>query len=306
MIARGALLALLAVAAAPSFAAPAALEVDLAPRTATVGDPVIVTLGLRLEAAERDRPAIFPDWGESWGEATVLATSPVVRRDGGDHVLLVQKLRLAAYRPGRIALPPREIHLGGTSPATLSTPADLALEIRSVLPGDGKEAAPEPPDPPRALPVADAFAWTAAALAVLALAGAVLLGRRPAAPAAARRASAPSPLAELERALGALDALEPTEAERALSLALRRYLGRSLGIPAAESTTSELARRLDQRGLERDLVRRLVRLLRDADGVKFALRPADAEIVARGREEARTLAQACELHLHPPTAGEAA
>lgn len=300
------LVALFFAVATPALAEPARLEVDLAPRTATVGDPVIVTLTLRLDAADRDRQASFPEWAEAWGDATVLAASPVVKRDEGGQLLVVQKLRLAAYRPGRIALPPREIRLDGAPPATLETPADLALDIRSVLAGDDKNAAPEPADPPRALPVPAAFAWTAAALAALAIVAGILLWRRPRVPSGAPSASPLSPLAELERALAGLGGQGPVAAQTALSLALRRYLGRSFGFPAAESTTSELARRLDRLGLERELVKRFVRLLRESDAVKFALQPTDGAAVARGCDEARALALAVEQHLHPPAAEGAA
>jgi hypothetical protein len=302
LIAKRTLLALLVAVATPALAEPARLDVDLAPRTATVGDPVIVTLTLRLDAADRDRRASFPEWGEAWGDAAVLAVSPVVQRDETGRHLVVQKLRLAAYRPGRIALPPREIHLAGAPPTSLATPADLALDIRSVLTGDDKNAAPEPADPPRALPVPAAFAWTVAALAALALAAGIVLWRRPRVASRAPAATALAPLAELERALAGLGGQPPVAAQTALSLALRRYLGRSLGFPAAESTTSELARRLDRCGLERDLVKRFVRLLRDADAVKFALQPTDGAAIARGCDEARALALAVEQHLQPPVA----
>jgi hypothetical protein len=304
--ARGPLLAALVLAAAPLLAGSARLEVDLAPRTATVGEPILVTLTLRLDGSPAGAGPNFPEWTESWGDATVLEASPVARREEGGETLFVQKLRLAAFRPGRIALPLRQVRLDGPPATTLSTPADLALEIRSVLSGDATKLAPKPPDPPRPLPVPHAFAWTATALAALAIGAAILLWRRPGAAARTRAATALPPLAELELALATLDGQPPVAAQAALSLGLRRYLGRSFEFPAVESTTSELARRLDRRGLERDLVKRCVRLLREADGVKFARQPTDAAAVARGRDEARTLALGVEQHLHPPVAGESA
>jgi hypothetical protein len=291
-------------AAAPLAAA--TLGVDLAPASATVGDPVTATLTLRLDPGEAERDALFPDWAGAWGEATILDASPVTRREERGAVLLVQKLHLAGYKTGRIALPAQRIRLEGEPPAEFATPSDLALDIRSVLPGDAKSLAPRPPDPPRPLAVPAAFAWTAATLAALAIGAAILVRRQPRRAGAAAGAQHLTPLAELERALAVLAGQPPVVAQAALSLGVRRYLGRSFGFPAAESTTSELARRLDRRGLERETVRRLLKLLRDADGVKFARQPTDAAAVARGREEALALAATIERHLHPPPAGEAA
>ena len=292
------LLVLAGLTAAPLAAA--TIDVDLAPRTATVGDPIVATLTLRLDESERQRAASFPEWNGAWGDAVVLDASPVARREEAGGTLLVQKLKLAAYKTGRISLPARPIRLEGEPAVTLSTPADLALDIRSVLPDDGKEAAPKPPDPPRPLRVPAAFGWAAAALAALAIGAAILVARQPRAAGSAASAPRLSPFEELEKTLAALASQAPASAQAALSLGLRRYLGRCFDFPAAESTTSELARRLDRRGLERELVRGLVKLLREADGVKFARQPTDAAAVVRGRDEARALAAAIEQHLHPP------
>jgi hypothetical protein len=114
------------------------------------------------------------------------------------------------------------------------------------------------------------------------------------------------PLEELEAALGGLAAGSPAEAGHAvLSLALRRYLGRSLAFHAAESTTSEIQRELAARRLDTALIKGAVHLLRDCDGVKFARRPASGEELLRRVAATRELAGAVEAHLHP-LAGDAA
>jgi hypothetical protein len=85
-----------------------------------------------------------------------------------------------------------------------------------------------------------------------------------------------------------------------LSQALRRYLGRTFGFPAPESTTSEIQRRLVARGWPSAQVRAMVELLRACDLVKFARAyagSASASDGAAGRARlaaARRLAEECE------------
>jgi hypothetical protein len=55
-----------------------------------------------------------------------------------------------------------------------------------------------------------------------------------------------------------------------VSEALRRYLENRYGVPALESTTDELAPRLEQLALEADARTRVVAILREAVLVKFA------------------------------------
>ncbi|HEX6201442.1 MAG TPA: hypothetical protein VF100_00480, partial [Thermoanaerobaculia bacterium] len=85
-----------------------------------------------------------------------------------------------------------------------------------------------------------------------------------------------------------------------VSLALRRYLGRRLSFPAAESTTSEVQRQLRARHLPDGLPRRAVALLAACDLVKFARRPAAHREVDRWAGEAEGIAAGVEAHLAPP------
>jgi hypothetical protein len=210
----------------------------------------------------------------------------------------VQQLRLTAFRPGTTALPPVAIRLAGEPELRASTPPDLALEVRSVIAPDDKELAPAPPSPPRSLAVPRSFWWTLATGGALAIFAAVLAWRRR---PTADPFSAPelSPLDELERALGLLAAEPPAGAFAHLSQALRRYLGRRLGFRALESTTTEVQRRLAAQRFEPALVQRAVRLLRLADQVKFALRPAESAEATARISESRELARAIESHLAP-------
>jgi hypothetical protein len=288
-----------AAAATSSHAAPQ-VHVELQPERITVGDPVAVTLRLESPPGSADRPVSFPGLGESWGDAVVLSPPTEVAPAGGGAAgaspVRVWRMRVTAYRTGKVPLPPLRVELGGDPPTELSTPDGLALEVTSVLTGDARSQHPEPPAPPRPLPVPAAFWWTAAGFAAAVAAAALLLARRRRdedtmiAPAA--------PLAELERALGGL-AADPVAAHAGLSLALRRYLGRRVGFPALESTTTEVARGLGARGLDPAIPRRARRLLGECDGVKFALHDATAEQLAARRDEARALALEVEAATAP-------
>jgi hypothetical protein len=289
----------------PASAAPLALDVDLARESATVGDLVPVTLTLRGAPDDPARAPRFPDWETGWGEVEVREASAPERVETPAGPVWTQQLVLAGYSTGRLSLPPVAVAVPGEPPTAVATPADLALEIRSVLPEDPQAWEPRPPAPPQRLGVPAAFWWTTAALALAGLAAALMVFRR-------RRGTrglelaALSPWEELDRALDALDTTDLEPAHVAVSLALRRYLGRCFAMPAAQSSTSELGRRLGQRGLDRELVRRAVRLLREVDQVKFARAAATPESLAARLAEARELAREVKLHLHPPVAEAAA
>ncbi len=296
--------AALLLAAAPLAAAPPSLRVDLArARGLTVGDPVDATLTVQLPAGS-DLTARFPDWSSGWGDAQVLSFSPVERRSSPGGVELVQKVRLAAFRTGKIELPAKSVVVDSAPPETLHTPSDLALEVASVLPAHSTKLAPKPAAPPRRQRVPKAFWWTVGSL-LLAAAAAALAPRR-LRPPEARPAPALDPLSELQRSLDQLAELEPVVAHARLSLALRHFLGRSFTMPAAESTTTELARRLDGHGLEREVVRETVRLLREVDPIKFARRSTTREELSVRVERARSIASDVDRHLRPATEEPAA
>lgn len=288
------------VAAAPPAApaTPLRVAVQLEPESLAVGDPVTATLTLTLGAAEAAREATFPDWSKGWGEAEVLQAGPVERTTASDGTRLVQRLRLTAWKSGRNLLPPVEVRLSGEPALRATTPPDLALDVRSVIPPDDKELQPAPPSPPRSLAVARSFWWALAVGSALAAGAAVLAWkRRPGVdPLAAPQLS---PLAELERALGLLAAEPPAGAFAHLSQALRRYLGRRLGFRALESTTTEVQRRLAALRLDPALVQRAVRVLRLSDQIKFARRPAGSAEAAARIAETREIAAAVEGHLAP-------
>jgi len=321
----GLALAVAAAAGARPAAAPAAasgtprLQVEIAAGEPTVGDRVAVELVLTVPARPAQAPR-FPAWEKTWGEAEIVTVGDVETGEaetaaggGRPGVVYRQRLTLAAFRPGRVALPPQQVVVPGDGEAgslTLTTPDDLALEVRSVLPSpeEGAGAAdgtvpvppPQPARPPVALPVGARF-WTTAGLLAAALAAvvALLLRRRRGAEESAGAAALP-PFEELARHLAA--ARRESAADAGLtrvSLALRRYLGRRLGFPAAESTTSEIRRQLAGRRLPDGVARRCGELLAACDLVKFARRPASAGDVATWADAAAETAQRIEDHLRP-------
>ena len=306
----------LAATAPPAAAPPAAcrgtgcmsVTVALPARSLTVGDRAEALITLRVPAAARlaGEPR-FPAWRGAWGEAEVRRQEDPQRRtapDGG--AVYSQRLVLAAFHPGRIGLPPVPIAVplrAGTVQAW--TPPSLALAVRSVLPAGAAAASdlrPRPPAPLRQLPLGAPFLWTLAILAAVAAAGIWALWRR----ARRRRAAAGAEararplLAPLPELLAALDRLaaepSPEVLHTGISQALRRYLGRTVGFPAPESTTTEIHRLLLAHGWTSARVRPAVELLRACDLVKFARQHAPTESARQRLAAARRLGEEIAAH----------
>ncbi len=308
------LLPLAALLASPGPAGAAAVAVTLPPEPLTVGDRVEVVVTVTGERGEVAGEPRFPAWGESWGDAEIVEAGPVVpaygtAEDGGAR-LYEQRLILVAFRPGLVELPPRPIALPGPEgTAELSTPAGLALRIDSVLPEElaeteGSEIEARPPAPPRPLPLGAAF-WATLASGCALLFGLFLLARR------GRRAAVPAPRAaprdELAAALAAAaEAPEPVAGHVVLSLALRRFLGRSFGFRAAESTTTEVRRQLRGRRAPATVEARVHEVLAACDRVKFAREATTREALEARIEAAREVAAEAERHLRPPEGANAA
>jgi hypothetical protein len=288
----------------PPVAPAISVSVALPASALTVGERAEAVISLRAPAGQLAAEPRFPEWRDAWGDAEVRAHGPVRRFAGVDGTATFsQRLVLAAFRPGRVELPRLPIAvplLAGTIQAW--TPDRLALTVRSVLPADGKDLHPRPPTPLRRLPLGTPFLVSLAALAAAAAAGLWLLWRRRQnrlAQAAPGAAPALPPYAELLKNLDRLEA-EPSwlAMHTGLSQAFRRYLGRTFGFPAPESTTSEIQRRLVARGWPSPQVRTAVELLRACDLVKFARAESPAATAGdRGRDRlatARRLAEECE------------
>ncbi len=286
------------------------LSLEIEPQEARVGDVVEATLTLRVPQAPAQEPE-FPNWQRHWGSAEIRDIERVVgSRDGDGGARYVQRLRLTSFRPGVVELPPATVVLPGTQgaePVSVSTAGTTGFEVVSVLPPVGEEEIePKPPESPRALPVGESFWWTAGIFAALA-AGllALLLARRT--PEETYAGEAVDPWTALEQALARLaKATDPETVFTGLSLELRRYLGRSLELPAVESTTTELRRRLLRSGLPSSVCGEVIRLLREADSVKFARQSPARDRLARSLDEVHRAAGEVRAFLQPaqPADGE--
>jgi hypothetical protein len=84
-----------------------------------------------------------------------------------------------------------------------------------------------------------------------------------------------------------------------LSLGLRRYLGRSLGFQATESTTSEIQRHLRDTSVGTAGTQPFVQLFRACDQVKFARQQVAPEMTRERLRQARQMAQDIEQSLRP-------
>ncbi len=286
--------------AAPALAQP--VTVTLTPTTPTVGDPVQATITVKVPTANLVADPRFPAWGKTWGEVEITGKDePAKVSEQGGIATWQQRLTLAAFRTGSVPLPSLAIALPyKTGTVQAPTPAGLALAVRSVIPAGEKDPAPKPAAPPRPLPLGQQFWWTLAGLAAACCAAAALLWRRRRARGGERSALALEPLAELTATLDRLRS-EPSmlALHTALSLAMRRYLGRRLPFPAVESTTGDVQRQLLARRMPGPLVRQTVELLRVCDLVKFA-RQEGGETLGRERAEAaRRLGSEWEAHLAP-------
>ncbi len=286
--------------------------------TLTVGDRAVVTLELVVPTAELAGEPRFPTWVKTWGDAEIVGTGPVARSAGttGETVFR-QSITLVAFRPGRVPLPPVAVVVPAPSGSrNVSTPAGLALQIASVIPGDPQQAKPLPPAPPRPLPWGRRFWWTFGGLSLVALALGLWALRR--AKTAESAALVLPPLEELEDELSRISASlgadgRPHRIAAALSSALRRYLGRELTLPALESTTTEIQRDLRSGRTPEAIIRSGVDLLRRLDRIKFSPRaaenleapgsPSSEALFGGAIATARSVATALHRHLRPAPEG---
>lgn len=278
------------------------LTVRLKPLRAEIGDRVEAELELVVPAGLAVGSPIFPSWGDSWGDLEVVtAADPVPDPAAGGATRFRQKVTLTPWQVGELALPPPVVEVPTASEILQITPAGPAtLTVGSVLPEGEERPGPKPPAPPMALPIGRTFWWTLGAVAAACLLAvvAVLLRRRRAASDA--EVVFVDPLSAFR---GALDALassdDPLRLIAGLSLALRRYLGNRVGFPAAESTTTEVRRRLQERGLPAGLILEIDRLLKHCDAVKFARRPIERAACDEPLAAAARVCEHLERHLRP-------
>ncbi len=278
---------------------PGRLTVTLEPADGmTVGDRVTAEVVLTWDGPEPVAEPRFPTWAEAWGTAEIVTVGEVASSaDADGRRIYRQTVVLTAFRTGSIELPTVgvAVPLAERTVEVRSDPG-ITFEVVSVL-GEGA-VEPRAMAAPRTLAAGRGFPLTAAALAVLCLLAAAVLGRRlQAEPGKEAAAPAADPLAEL---LGRLAGLDPGAGSEpvhtGLSLALRHFLGRIFGIHARESTTREIGDRLRATAVAPVLARRAVGLLGDCDQVKFARLEVAGPVAGERLAAAGELAREIDAH----------
>lgn len=277
-------------------APPAMLAVNIDNKEAAIGDRLNASLILTLMVPAGGPPR-FPVWERHWGDAEILTVEEPV--DQGDGVW-TQQLELTVFEVGLATLPAVEIELPASGTTTTIASAPVVVAIRSVLPPGEQQAEPQAPEPVRSLPAGERFWWT---VALLGLAGCALTGLALRTAQLIKKtlaALALSPIDALSKALGGLRREHDTERLfTGLSLELRRYLGRSIGFPAAEGTTTQIQRQLRAQQLPPELIRETLGLLREVDQIKFARGDADPQRAGQRLDDTAALARNVEAWLTP-------
>lgn len=256
------------------------LDLRITPEEVRVGDVVEATL--ELTVPEGFGEATFPNWQRHWGSAEIRSIGDI-EADGQspNRRRYSQTLSLVSFRPGAVLLDSQQVKLAGPEGSVeLETPKTAGFEVVSILPEQEEAHDPKPPTPPQELALGERFWWTFALLGALvaALAGLLVARQRRSASAGTQQFD---PWAAFERALARLaDSRDAETIFTGLSLELRRLVGRSFGFPAAESTTTEIKRRMRRAGIPPEVGSRIIELLIEADGVKFAKRTPE-----KGRTE---------------------
>ena len=283
---------------------PVKAGVTAAPDSVRVGDPFRVTVGIR---APRGASIEFPRTMDS--AAAVQSLDPVVVRTSADTTATEQyaDYRVAAWDVGSQPIRLAEI-LVRVNGIERRVAVSGSVFVKTVLPTDSTQRVPKPP---RALFEFSAFPWWLWALiaaAVIALGLLIWWWIR-------RRRRRPKPAividpfvhaeSEFQRieALGLIDAGERGRYVTLMVEVLRDYLAARHQQASLALTSTELHRAV--RELPTVPQDRLMRLLTDADLIKFARRPVSSERAREIGREARAIV-AKEHESSQPQAREAA
>ncbi|MFO7650294.1 MAG: hypothetical protein R6X13_02995 [bacterium] len=233
----------------------------------TVGDPFGVELVVRrLRTVSASQP-FLPEPGQF-----LVLDRKTVTSYAGDTIVDRHTLKMAAFAPGELKLPPFIVTWQGDTSVYASSSDSLPVTIASVMPDSMKDINDLKPQVqyPNLLPI-----WIL--LGLIALIGLAWLGRR-----LYRRyrriklygAALPDPWDEARNALERVPVKEWLEAGQVkryyytLSEILKRYLTRRFGFPALDQTTTEIARAMKAaKTPERD---GFGEFFRAADMVKYA------------------------------------
>ena len=266
---------------------PVQAAVGIEPDTVRIGDPFLVQIGIR---APLGATIAFPPAPDSTGAVQGLDPVRVETRPDSGGVVQWGYYRVAAWDVGDqpITLGDVVVTVGGRSRRI--PVAGRKVFVASVLPADTAQRVPKPPRP--LYEFAAPMWWLWLGLAVLAV---VLLllwwwwRRRK----RGRPVAVPDPFARAEREFARIEALRLVEAgERGRYVTLvvevlRDYLAaRYASAPLSLTSTELLAALRGQRTVPND---RLMRVLNEADLIKFARRPVTAERAHEMGREARAI-----------------
>ncbi len=256
---------------------PGADSVELRRSSALIGEHLPATIFVSAPAGtEVELTPGTPSWA---GFELVSAESPAVVNRGAES-LWVFEVVFAPFLPGDVSLSPTVAIVSGADVTTRTLPAVPITVLPTLGPDDPLEltplAAPVPIDGAESPLLRPALVLAGAAAVALIATGSSLLARR-----WARRARPPTALPPavpetpgLATAETVIDS-DPVSAYRVMSLVVKTELARRYGLRATALTSTELRRRLEERGVDRWQARLVGGLLDECDAVIYAgYRPA--------------------------------
>ena len=268
---------------------------ELSPREATLGDPITATLTVDVPDGSNVR---FPPDGGDWAPLTLLEAAGTDVQPVGEGARHRAVYRLAAFAPGTLEVPPRQVLVGDGDDARPLDVAGAQVEVLSLLADAGEDPQIADIKPPALLPFPSRWLpWMVAGLLLLGAAAAYQQLRRRRGVGEVEVEAAPPPPPD-EEALAALERLlagdllrqgKVKEFHVELAEISKRYLSRRFQVLTLERTTFEVLRDARAARLDGWVTDRLASILSACDNVKFAQqRPATSGCRAAA-EEAREL-----------------
>jgi len=257
------------------------IAVSLSRQTATVGDPVDLTIQVRYDSTLQ---LIAPVFGPAFGQIDVLGDTTLGEgKVENDRKTYSRRIRLTAFKPGSFWTPPVRGELVDSTGAVTPWQSDsLLLDVASVI-GD---ASPDSLDikalkAQYEIPESRWLFWAISGFLLAIVALAWWWWRRHQVPVSIKAEVPGAPSWEI--ALSALQEL-PAEVDPELdggrqwyfrlSEILRRYMDDRFSWTSMDETTSEILRRLPQAPFDKSLRERAREFFLLADQVRYARSPA--------------------------------
>jgi hypothetical protein len=266
---------------------PVQAAVGIEPDTVRVGDPFVVQIGIR---APSGATITFPAPPDSTGAVQGLDPVRVETRPDSGGLVQWGYYRVAAWDIGEqpIALGDVVVTFEGRTRRVSVT--GRKVFVATVLPADSAQRVPKPPRPIYEFAVTPWWLWLAVAVAALLL---LLFWWWWRSRKRRKLGIVPDPFVQAERDFARIEALGLIEAgERGRYVALmvevlRDYLAaRYRAAPLSLTSTELLAALRGERAVPNEL---LMRVMNEADLIKFARRPVTAERARELGREARAI-----------------